>query len=89
MPEGASGKQQNAAGKCGRWPAKTLVGKIRKSCSQQNAGREVAGKFCCVESDEGECGLGDYHLKPYPYTYFLATHTLGMIINIRNPWTVP
>jgi len=27
MPEGASGKQQNAEGKCGRWPAKTLVGK--------------------------------------------------------------
>ena len=45
MPEGASGEQQNAEGKSGSWPAKTLVGKICKSCTQQNAGGEVVGKF--------------------------------------------
>ena len=94
MPERKSCRdtQQNAGrcewktAKCRRemWKvaSKNAGREICKSCTQQNAGREVVGKFCCVESDEGECGLGDYHLKPYPYTYFLATHTLGIIITL-------
>ena len=76
------------AAKCRRekWKvaSKNAGREIRKSCTQQNAGGEVVGKFCCVESDEGECGLGDYHLKPYPYTYFPSYAYFRNNNNIRN-----